>query len=581
MTRHLSQSILLPSECIAPFTMTMPRPAKISGGLPNRTHTPVVSLIELVIFVLVCTSITLKAEGKPFIGVNYGGLGQSSHPLSYKVAIQKMKAAGVTAVKLFDTYPGFLDAAAGSGLQIVAAVPNFDLQTFAGSKSAAATWVTSNIVPHVSKVKIIAIAVGNEVLYAGGPLNNYLVPAMTNVHAALVSHGLQKSIKVVSPSSLSVIQGFKYDPPSQATFEVSVKSNVAALLSFLKTTGSDFFVNVYPYFNAIYDPNAKIKFLLFDGYNGYYDGKHYYQNQHDSMIDACISSMKKIGFTNIPVVIGESGWPTAGGAYASVENARNYNTRMVGRWLSNVGTPLRRNTQIKGYLFEFFDEDLKANTAGTVEVHWGVKTMSGTNKYFFSFTAGSTPLISPPTSTPVPSPSSSWCVAKPSYASNTAAVQSGLDWACGPGGVDCSVVQPGAACYGPGNLAYISSYVYNSYFQKSGQSAGSCNFAGSAVEVTSAPTLGGCSFPSSNGRWCLSTLGVVQEGLDYACSQKGVSCAAINPGGKCYDPNNLLAHASYAYNAYYKLHNKKGAGCRFGGAAQVVKKSPSSYSACI
>lgn len=69
------------------------------------------------------------------------------------------------------------------------------------------------------------------------------------------------------------------------------------------------------------------------------------------------------------VTIGEAGWPSAGdangGAVPSEYNQRRYITDLVA-WAKNTG--------VKCFLFEFFDEPWKTSEPNGVGVHWGLLT---------------------------------------------------------------------------------------------------------------------------------------------------------------------------------------------------------------
>ncbi|KAE8655793.1 Detected protein of confused Function [Hibiscus syriacus] len=92
-----------------------------------------------------------------------------------------------------------------------------------------------------------------------------------------------------------------------------------------------------------------------------------------------------------------------------------------------------------------------------------------------------------------------------------------------------------------------------------------------AVPVTTT-TRGG-------GSWCVASQSAsqsaLQVGLDYACGYGGADCAAIQPGGGCYNPNTIHAHASYAFNSYFGK-NPVPSSCNFGGAAVTTSIDPSS-----
>lgn len=98
--------------------------------------------------------------------------------------------------------------------------------------------------------------------------------------------------------------------------------------------------------------------------------------------------------------------------------------------------------------------------------------------------------------------------------------------------------------------------------------------------------IGGCSHHNrpSQPSWCVpqpsTPDSALQQMLDFSCSQ-GADCSAIQPGGSCYDPNNLSAHASYAVNDYWQKMMDKDASCDFNGQATVTTQDPSEYSSFI
>ena len=70
----------------------------------------------------------------------------------------------------------------------------------------------------------------------------------------------------------------------------------------------------------------------------------------------------------------------------------------------------------------------------------------------------------------------------------------------------------------------------------------------------------------------------LQLALDYACGEGGADCGAIQPGESCYNPNTLVAHASFAFNSYYQKMKRVPGACDFRGSAVVVSQSPSELS---
>ncbi|KAK9267381.1 hypothetical protein L1049_009806 [Liquidambar formosana] len=81
--------------------------------------------------------------------------------------------------------------------------------------------------------------------------------------------------------------------------------------------------------------------------------------------------------------------------------------------------------------------------------------------------------------------SQEWCIANDQ--ASTTLLQSGLDWACGKGGADCTKIQVNQPCYLPNTVKDHASFAFNSYYQKTKHSGGSCSFQGAAVITTTDP----------------------------------------------------------------------------------------------
>lgn len=81
--------------------------------------------------------------------------------------------------------------------------------------------------------------------------------------------------------------------------------------------------------------------------------------------------------------------------------------------------------------------------------------------------------------------------------------------------------------------------------------------------------------------WCVAKPSVpeetLQQALDYACGEGGADCTEIAPQGNCYNPDTLVAHASYAFNSYWQKHKRNGGTCSFGGTALLVHSDPSEH----
>lgn len=88
-----------------------------------------------------------------------------------------------------------------------------------------------------------------------------------------------------------------------------------------------------------------------------------------------------------------------------------------------------------------------------------------------------------------------WCVAKNN--AEDSSLQAAIDWACGPGGADCSGIQQGGACYDPSDIVKTASYVFNNYYLKNGPADEACSFSNNAAFTSLNPSQGTCKLPSS------------------------------------------------------------------------------------
>ncbi|KAL6613828.1 hypothetical protein ACP70R_036098 [Stipagrostis hirtigluma subsp. patula] len=293
------------------------------------------------------------------VGVCYGTSGDNLPPAS--TVVDMLHENGFTTVRLYWPDPAALGALSGSGIRVVVGVPNDVVPNLAASESAAAEWVRQNIEAHPD-VSFRFVVVGNEV---PADQAQFLVPAMENVHAAIAAAGLHH-VKVTTAISQGTIA--VHIPPSAGEFTDEAKSFMGYVVAFLERTRAPLLANLYPYF--VYTLNLgsmDMSFALFTSPGTVVqDGEYGYQNLFDATVDALYTAVEKLGGPNVHVVVSETGWPSAGGAAASVENARTYNQNLVEHvW---KGTP-RRPWKVDAYVFAMFNEDLKE--AG-VEQNWGL-----------------------------------------------------------------------------------------------------------------------------------------------------------------------------------------------------------------
>ncbi|KAL8158526.1 hypothetical protein V2J09_000063 [Rumex salicifolius] len=79
--------------------------------------------------------------------------------------------------------------------------------------------------------------------------------------------------------------------------------------------------------------------------------------------------------------------------------------------------------------------------------------------------------------------------------------------------------------------------------------------------------------------WCVAKNNAedtaLQQALNWACGPGAADCGPIQQGGSCYDPNDLLGMASYAFNNYCVKNGMTDDACNFSNTAALTSLDPS------
>ncbi|CAN1798048.1 Glucan endo-1,3-beta-glucosidase [Linum perenne] len=351
------------------------------------------------------------------IGINYGILGDNL-PTPAKVANFLETKTIIDSVKIFDASPNILRAFADTGISVTVTIANGKIPSLTNLDNAT-EWIDKNIAPYHPKTRINRILVGNEIMATlDDNLISNLVPAMKSVHQALLGSGIKDIQQVTTAHSMGILK--VSEPPSAAKFWPGHDVTVyGPMLEFLRRTKSPFMVNPYSYFG--YSPSMA-NYSLFRPNPGINDPATgiTYSNMFDATLDATYSAMEKLGYDDVNLVVGETGWPTeclAQQLECNVENAAWYNSQLVRRSVNGVGTPLMPNRTIGIYIFALFNENLKPGPI--TEQHWGI------------FYPNMTPVYDCGNSGPVSAPSSSSSSSSSSPSSSSSSSSSSP--ATGPG----------------------------------------------------------------------------------------------------------------------------------------------------
>eukprot|EP00386_Alphamonas_edax_P000566 GDKI01001769.1.p3 GENE.GDKI01001769.1~~GDKI01001769.1.p3 ORF type:complete len:139 (+),score=53.20 GDKI01001769.1:778-1194(+) len=110
-----------------------------------------------------------------------------------------------------------------------------------------------------------------------------------------------------------------------------------------------------------------------------------YTSRLELLYDASLAALGKLGFGDIHVAVGETGWPTDGGMDTVCANAAVY-LRNFARTVER-GTPKFNNTQqgrrIAMFYFQSFNEPNKDGLP--VEPHFGLFFENGKRKFEWGF----------------------------------------------------------------------------------------------------------------------------------------------------------------------------------------------------
>ncbi|XP_059653170.1 glucan endo-1,3-beta-glucosidase-like [Cornus florida] len=316
-------------------------------------------MVAMLLLLVLLLPTTDKA-GAQFTGVCNGG----NNFLSAREIVDLYKSYGIGRMRIYEPNQATLQALRGSNIELILGVPNSDLQVLAFDASAATQWVQRNVRAYSPNVKFRYISVGNEVdPNAGtGQFVEFVLPAMQNIHNAIVAAGLQDQIKISTVTYMGLL-GNSY-PPSQGAFRDNARWFMEPIISFLVNNSAPLLANIYPYFSYIANPqNIPLPYALFTAEKVFVrDGSLEYRNFFDALLDSMYSAVEKVGGRSLEIVVSETGWPSEGGTAATVGNASTYHRNLMNH--VKGGTPKRPERAIQTYLFTMFDEYQNAEYFG-------------------------------------------------------------------------------------------------------------------------------------------------------------------------------------------------------------------------
>jgi len=218
--------------------------------------------------------------------------------------------------------------------------------------------------PFDSILKYIALASEPNESLRPSTLSRALPPALTSLNSALQSLGMQA--KVTVPFTISLLQppasgsgsaGSATSPPSNGTFSEAWNETIRQVLSILHQNNAPFMMNIHPYPAYVNELGMKggrkgnkkakkkgvpVAYALGTSNSSVVvDGGLEYRSLLDAMYDTVLAALDKAGYPDMPLIIGETGWPTAGAVEATVGNACRYLNQVIARASREEGTPRR------------------------------------------------------------------------------------------------------------------------------------------------------------------------------------------------------------------------------------------------
>ncbi|XP_010415358.1 PREDICTED: glucan endo-1,3-beta-glucosidase 8-like isoform X2 [Camelina sativa] len=386
-----------------------------------------------------------------------------------------------------------MGALAGSGLEVMVAIPNNQLKVM-GSYDRAKDWVRQNVTRYNfdGGVNITSVAVGNEPFLKSynGSFINLTFPALQNIQNALNEAGLGNSVKATVPLNADVYDSPASNPvPYAGRFRPDIIGPMTQIVDFLGNNSAPIAINIYPFLSLYGNDDFPINYAFFDGAPPVDDNGIDYTNVFDANFDTLVSSLKAVGHGDMPIIVGEVGWPTEGDKHANSGNAYRFYNGLLPRLGTNKGTPLRP-TYIEVYLFGLLDENAKSIAPGPFERHWGLFKFDGQPKFPIDLSGqGQNKLLIGAQN--VTYLSSKWCMFNPDSKDLTKLADN-INFACTYS--DCTALGYGSSCNGldaNGN----ASYAFNMYFQEKNQDENACVFQGMATTTTQNISQGQCNFP--------------------------------------------------------------------------------------
>ncbi|PHU16940.1 hypothetical protein BC332_12635 [Capsicum chinense] len=434
--------------------------------------------------------LVMARQVNSFVGITWGRA--QSQQLVPSMVVDLLLQNNISDLRLMTSGYDIIEIFAATNITISVTLGNHYVWQ-ANRKDLAFNWVNERIKSPINKgVKLKEIAIGAEPFsntFLKEARNGKVVSVLKLIREVLDEVGL-RDVKTTTTHGMDVLKFAKV--PSDADFCDDIKEPMLESLEEFNRIGASFVLCMFPiYFVKNVMNYTNIEFAFFDNDSGLevQDGNVTYTNVVELMIDSVAWTLKKAGYPNMKIVIGEIGWPTDGYLHANIKNAERFHKGLLKFIASEKGTPLRPGS-IDIYLHSLSDENKFGHKSGAFQRHWGIYEADGNPKYKIDFSLQDRDLYPTQAKGIVKMPNR-WCVFNRDR-SNMTLVNKNYELACKI--ADCTPLEKGASC---DKLIFQSkiSYAFNAYFQKYKQDIKFCDFNGFGKIVTTNPSVENCEFP--------------------------------------------------------------------------------------
>lgn len=344
-----------------------------------------------------------------------------------------------------------------SAASMAVSVNHQDLTEVSSSVLMAETWLRNHVLSNYPAFNITHIIVGHNLLCSSRThqqFHHLVLPALQNFHHSLIRWDLHSKIKV-SPSISSHCLELSPD---------SAYSLLQPLLQFIHSTNSSYMLN----------PSSELPIFY---------------PKFESLVYTHLKFLKKVGFLTLDDL-----------DFLVVSNNPTQEIKPTMRKLNYIlPTPSPEELPIgknPGSLPPLIGVGPTISPPSPISgtPHLGFAPTQSPHPHHHHYLPPCNP--APPQAAPgpvaEPRRENLWCVAKPSVPEET--LQEAINYACGVGEAECDEIQPNGNCYYPDSIVSHASYAFNSYWQKTKSSGGTCSFGGTAMLINSDPSFLHCRF---------------------------------------------------------------------------------------